>query len=95
MDEDNSKIAQDIINNKSVSLHIRRGDFLLKRNHKHQVDLTKYYSDAIKSVLKNYTSPKFYIFTDDFDWVSKNNFIETNYVFVKINQKKNFKKEDF
>lgn len=89
LDEENSKIAQDIINNKSVSLHIRRGDFLLKRNHKHQVDLTKYYSDAVKSVLKNYTSPKFYIFTDDFDWVSKNNFIETNYVFVKINQEKN------
>ena len=70
LDEENSKIAQDIITNKSVSLHIRRGDFLLKRNHKHQVDLTKYYSDAIKSVLKNYNSPKFYIFTDDFDWVS-------------------------
>ena len=83
---ENNKIAQDIINNKSVSIHIRRGDFLLKRNHKHQVDLTKYYSEAIKIVKKNYTSPKFYIFTDDFDWVSKNNLINSNYVFVNINQ---------
>ena len=89
LNEENNKIAQSIINSRSVSIHIRGGDFLLKRNQKHQVDLKKYYSDAIKTVLKNHTNPKFFIFSDDFDWVSKNNLIESNYVFVRINQEKN------
>ena len=86
LNEENNKIAQSIINSRSVSIHIRGGDFLLKRNQKHQVDLKKYYSDAIKTVLKNHTNPKFFIFSDDFDWVSKNNLMESNYVFVRINQ---------
>ena len=89
LNENNNRISQDIINNKSVSIHIRRGDFLLNKNQKHQVDLARYYSDAIYAVSKSHTNPKFFIFTDDFDWVSKNNLVKSNYVFVKINQGKN------
>ena len=89
LNEENYKIAQDIINSKSVSMHVRRGDFLLERNKKHQVDLSTYYSNAIKEVSKNYSNPKFFIFTDDLDWIHKNNLIKSNYVFVNINQKIN------
>ena len=89
LNEENYKIAQDIINSKSVSMHVRRGDFLLERNKKHQVDLSTYYSNAIKEVSKNYSNPKFFIFTDDLDWIYKNNLIKSNYVFVNINQKIN------
>ena len=55
----NLKIINDISNCKSVSLHIRRGDFLLKKNKNHLVDLNEYYSISIKEFLKILTIPNF------------------------------------
>lgn len=88
-DDENTKIANDITNNKSVSLHVRRGDFLLKKNHNHQVDLTKFYLESIDKVLKNIDKPKFFIFTDDPYWVSQNFLINYNFKVVNINKNNN------
>ncbi len=86
LDEENTIIANDILENKSVSLHIRRGDFLLKKNHNHCVDLTKYYSEAIDQISKNFNKPKFFIFTDDPEWVTKNFSIISNFKVVNANK---------
>ena len=89
LDEENTKIANDILNNKSISLHVRRGDFLLKKNHNHNVNLTKYYSDAINQISKNFYKPKFFIFTDDPTWVAQNFSIISNFKIVNANKSNN------
>ncbi len=85
LNDENIRLVDDIFDNKSVSLHIRRGDFLLKRNVNHNVDLTSYYSNAINEVSRNFDKPKFFIFTDDPDWVSKNFSTNSNFKVVDKN----------
>ena len=84
-DDLNLKIKDEISNNNSVSIHIRRGDFLLQRNQNHQTDLSNYYSNAIREVSKNNYNLKFFIFTDDPEWVSKNFYIKGKKTIVNIN----------
>ena len=86
LDNENSKIASEIIENKSVSLHIRRGDFLKKNNQVHQVDLTKFYNKAINEMSNNFDNPKFFIFSDDPKWVFKNFSIKKNFRIVSNNK---------
>jgi len=77
----------EIYNNNSVSVHIRRGDFLLKKNDNHKTDLNDYYLEAIKRIAKKFYKVKFYLFTDDPNWVR--NYFNMNYdhKIVDINQK--------
>jgi hypothetical protein len=84
--DENLKLINDITNSKSVSLHIRRGDFLLKKNKNHLVDLNKYYSISINRVSKNLDNPKFFIFSDDPNWVYKNFPIKSNYKIINCNK---------
>ena len=50
----------------SVSLHVRRGDYLnLKNINVLDVD---YYMKAVEYIRKNVEKPTFYIFSDDLDW---------------------------
>lgn len=55
----------------SVGIHIRRGDYL--KNWKYRglcgVD---YYQKAIAYILEHIKSPKFFLFSDDIDWVKEN-----------------------
>ena len=53
----------------SVSLHVRRGDYLnLKNIGVLDVD---YYKQAVAYIRKNVEKPTFYIFSDDLDWCKK------------------------
>ena len=61
----------------SLSLHIRRGDYLSQPNHHPILPLT-YYQTILTEISKNYEN--IFVFSDDIDWV-KNNFIGDNYVF--------------
>ncbi len=88
-DEANLKMIDKISNRNSVSIHIRRGDFLLKKNKNHQTDLGNYYSNAIREVSKNNYNLKFFLFTDDPKWVSKNFDIIGDKTVVNINLGKN------
>lgn len=88
-DQENILIKNKIINNNSVSVHIRRGDFLLERNKIHQINLKKYYSESIKKILEFNNNPFFFIFSDDPIWVSKNFIINSKHIFVKNNKGNN------
>jgi len=55
----------------SVSMHIRRTDFLTSSYH--NVLSLDYYKNAIRKVLEYIENPVFFIFSDDIVWV-KNNF---------------------
>lgn len=65
----NKSIVEEISTNLSVSVHIRRGDFL--KNEKHGTLENKYYDEAISFILKLNPNVFFYIFTDDPTWVKK------------------------
>lgn len=59
--------------NKSVSIHVRRGDYLTKKNRSiYNTCNLKYYQDAINILNKRYEDLHYFIFTDDIKWVMKN-----------------------
>jgi len=58
----------------SVSIHIRRGDFLSDANKSIYADICTfaYYSKAIAYISENVENPQFFIFSDDIEWAKKN-----------------------
>ena len=91
LNKENNLIINDINNNNSISIHVRRGDFLLKQNNNHDTNLKEYYLKAINDSSKFLKNPKFFIFTDDPIWV-RENFILNHYnTIVDVNHgKKSF-----
>lgn len=72
----------------SVSIHIRRGDYLSKEFANLKViDENIYFRSAIKYIKRHVENPIFYIFTDDFPWV-KNNIFGDDIVYVEGNRGK-------
>jgi len=66
----NSDALQQIQHDQSVALHIRRGDYLSKKNSKIYSSLDdSYYKKAISYFEINIPKSKFYIFTDDPEYV--------------------------
>jgi hypothetical protein len=80
-------IAHEISSCNSVSLHIRRGDFLNIKNIKTfgLVCNKEYYQSAINQMYLLMENPHFYIFSNDIKWV-KENFIAENITVVEINK---------
>lgn len=73
--------------NNSVSIHIRRGDFI---NAGHiekwgKICTTEYYNNAIAYISERVQDPVFFVFSDDIAW-SKENLNVTNPVFVEHNK---------
>ena len=85
LNKQNYLIANDINKNDSISIHIRRGDFLLKRNNNHKIDLKNYYLKAIDKSSKCFKNPKYFIFTDDPLWVTENFILDYSYIIVDVN----------
>ena len=70
LDEKNKAVAELIQNTNSVSVHIRRGDYLNEVNSKVFVSLTpKWYHEAIRKVKEKAENAHFFFFSDDMDWV--------------------------
>lgn len=55
--------ADKIQSSNAVSLHIRRGDYIV--NNLYETDLAQYYKEAISKIKKEVKSPEFFIFSDD------------------------------
>ena len=85
LNEQNILIGDDINRNNSISIHIRRGDFLLKRNNSHYVNLKEYYLKSIYESSKKFKNPKYFIFTDDPSWAVENFVLDHPYIVVDIN----------
>jgi hypothetical protein len=74
------KTAQKMAGENSVSIHIRRGDYL--QHTIHNTNKTEYYKMAIETIKNKVENPVFYLFSDDMAWV-KQFFIlkgEKNYI---------------
>lgn len=55
----------------SVGIHIRRGDYLKNWKYRGLCGID-YYQKAIAYILEHIKSPKFFLFSDDIDWVKEN-----------------------
>lgn len=70
----NLELLNQIVDTESVSLHIRRGDYLtIKANTKiFAVCSVDYYNRAIDFFIGRLKSPKFFIFSDDYEFAKEN-----------------------
>ena len=75
-DSDNSAMVQFINQTDSVSLHIRRGDYVDRANKVHGICSLDYYKTAIET-LPTSDNPHFFVFSDDIEWATQN--LKLNY----------------
>jgi hypothetical protein len=63
-----------IANENSVSIHVRRGDYLNKQNLAlfENISTLSYYNKAIEYILAHVENPVFYVFSDDIPWTKEN-----------------------
>ncbi len=63
-----------IVNTESVSVHVRRGDYIAKDSRKriHGPLEFSYYTRALDIIARNTRSPYLFVFSDDIPWVKKN-----------------------
>ena len=66
----NGNLLDLVCNNISVSIHIRRGDYLSSTTHT-ALDQS-YYKEAINIVNDRINNPVFFVFSDDIDWCKSN-----------------------
>lgn len=87
----NSKIYEEIKDSCSVSCHIRRGDYVsnYKTSQIHGSCTKDYYSNAIKHIKEKLVNPRFFIFSDDQEWVRGNLVFPKNSFFVSGNRGSN------
>lgn len=73
--------------NNSVSIHIRRGDYI-KYQHKFEILSLDYYKKAIEIIKNKIKDPLFFIFSDDITYVKENfkNFFNKNIIYVSDNK---------
>lgn len=69
----------EILNLKTCSIHVRRGDYLRLPNH-HPICSLNYYKEAMSHMLVD----KFLVFSDDIQWC-KENFIGDKFIFIEDN----------
>lgn len=68
------ELERQIHSTESVSLHIRRGDYISNPlfNQVHGTCSLEYYYDCIKRMAYNVPTPHFFVFSDDPNWAIKN-----------------------
>ncbi len=74
LDEKFNNISKQIGNTPSVSIHIRRGDYVNNAKTKaiHNVCELEYYNKAINIIKSQINNPNFFVFSDDIEWVKNN-----------------------
>ncbi len=87
MSLENSNLASRIREVESVSLHIRRGDYVTNSsaNKQHGLCSLDYYHSAIDLISERVKDPSFFVFSDDPDWVRRNLLVEQPCCFVEHN----------
>lgn len=80
---ENVELADMIRSSESISLHVRRGDYV--NNSAYASCSLEYYTSAIEYLTKKLEPPTFFIFSDDINWVKANFKIEHPHVFIDNN----------
>lgn len=71
--EFNKRIAESIARTESVSVHVRRGDYISNpvTSQYHGICTLDYYHAAVETISSRIRAPHFFLFSDDPDWVKK------------------------
>ena len=85
LSEKSKAISLDISNENSISIHVRRGDYLQNEELGNICSL-QYYQTAINIIKQKIRNPRFYLFTDDRKWVI-DNFKFVEYILIDWNLK--------
>lgn len=87
LEGENKLFADDISNTNSISLHVRRGDYVSDKKTlaTHGICSPDYYHCAINNIADDISNPKFFIFSDDISWVKENIKINYKCKYVDIN----------
>ncbi|GAB1766403.1 alpha-1,2-fucosyltransferase [Priestia megaterium] len=89
LDEKNKLLVNKIINENSVSIHVRRGDYYSNEKYEEKfgnIATPEYYLKAIKLIEEKVENPIFYIFSDDIEWAKMNLGITGNVTYVTHNK---------
>jgi hypothetical protein len=88
LEPENEELIQEMSCVESVSLHVRRGDYVRNRNvgQVHGVDLTDYYRKAVEKIGHRIQNPHYYIFSDEPDWVRENLSLSSPFTIVEHNR---------
>jgi len=87
--EKSQEIVKLIVKVNSVSLHVRRGDYVTHAQFTevHGMTNLEYYDKAVKELLKKVKDPHFFIFSDDPEWCKKNIKLDYPVTYVDHNKK--------
>lgn len=91
LDYRNEEIATKVSQENSISLHVRRGDYVSSALNLsiYESCSPDYYARSIDYITRRVPAPKFYIFSDDLSWVMENLKIDFPHVYIDINCGKN------
>lgn len=91
----NKEISESINAFDSVSIHIRRGNYVSNSevNRIHGTCTSVYYDNSILYILQKVQNPHFFIFSDEIDW-AKSNF-RINYPHTFVDNNKGFDGENY
>lgn len=75
---------QDIEQSNAVAIHVRRGDYVQNKNANvfHGICSPEYYRSTIEIITKRVDSPKFFVFSDDIEWVREHIEIPAPVVYI-------------
>jgi hypothetical protein len=87
--EDIMNYCKKILKCKSVSIHIRRGDYVTnpETSKVHGICSLEYYHKSMEFIASKEKDVQFFIFSDDLHWVMEN--FQSNYYFELVNFKDN------
>jgi Glycosyl transferase family 11 len=92
MNDENKKWLAKISSSTSVSLHIRRGDYISNKNALKFHGLLKmdYYLQAISQIKEKEKAIELFVFSDDLAWCQSHLNLNEKIHFVDVNSKKDF-----
>ncbi|MCX6730649.1 MAG: alpha-1,2-fucosyltransferase, partial [Candidatus Roizmanbacteria bacterium] len=96
LDKKNKKIIDEMKQVNSVSIHVRRGDYITNKANAKSMGFLglNYYRNAINKISNTVQNPYFYIFSDDIDWCKTNlTSLTKNITFINHNSGKNSYKD--
>jgi hypothetical protein len=84
----NKELAFRIVSSQSISLHVRRGDYLSNSKTKTVMETCSltYYNNAVNYIVGHIVNPVFYIFSDDIAWAKENLNLDYDCVYVNHNR---------
>ena len=73
-DQKSEEIAEKIANTQSVSIHVRRGEYVSNPeiNRIHGTCSLEYYEECVRLIAKEIMTPCFFVFSDDPQWTVEN-----------------------